>query len=232
MKRFYKNVSLGQHEAGWQVLLDGRGVKTAGKVAQVVPTQALAEALAAEWERQEGEIDPSSFPFRDLTDYTIDIASPTRSAVIAAILRFAESDTLCYRADPEEALFERQVQVWEPLVTAAEARWQVQFVRVSGVIHHAQPAATLARLKAALGELDNLTLAALHTLASLAASLIIGLAALEPGADAHALWHAAELEEEWQAELWGRDAEAEARTARRFVTFVAAMKFAELAGAR
>ncbi len=232
MKRFYKNVSLGQHETGWQVLLDGRGVKTPGKAAQVVPTHALAEALAAEWERQEGEIDPASFPIRDLADYAIDIAGPTRSAVIAAILRFAESDTLCYRADPEEALFERQAEVWEPLVTAAEARWQVQFVRVSGVIHHAQPAATLARLEAALGELDNLTLAALHTVASLAASLIIGLAALEPGADAHALWHAAELEEEWQAELWGRDAEAEARNARRYVTFVAAMKFAELAGAR
>lgn len=228
MKRFYKEVSLGAQGTGWQVLLDGRGVKTAGKAAQVAPTRVLGEALAAEWAAQGEEIDPASFPLRDLADYAIDIGGPDREAVIAAVLRFAESDTLCYRAEPEEALFDRQQQVWEPLVTAAEARWQVRFQRVSGVIHHAQPAETLERLEAALGELDGFALAALHTLASLAASLIVGLAALAPEADGEALWQASELEEIWQAELWGSDAEAEARAAYRFATFEAAMNFARL----
>ncbi len=229
MKRFFKDVTLGQHEGGWQVLLDGRGVKTAAKAAQLAPTRALSEALAAEWAAQGEEIVPASFPLRDLADYAIDIAGPTRSAVIPAVLRFAESDTLCYRAEPDEALFGRQSQVWEPLVTAAEARWQVRFLRISGVIHHAQPPETLARLEAALDELDGFDLAALHTLASLAASLIIGMAALDPDADGEALWQASELEEIWQAELWGSDAEAEARAAHRFATFTAAMRFARLA---
>ena len=229
MKRFFKDVTLGQHEGGWQVLLDGRGVKTAAKAAQLAPTRALGEALAAEWAAQGEEIVPASFPLRDLADYAIDIAGPTRSVVIAAVLRFAESDTLCYRAEPDEALFGRQSQVWEPLVTAAEARWQVRFLRISGVIHHAQPAETLARLEAALDELDGFDLAALHTLASLAASLIIGMAALDPDADGEALWQASELEGIWQAELWGSDAEAEARAAHRFARFTAAMRFARLA---
>jgi chaperone required for assembly of F1-ATPase len=112
---------------------------------------------------------------------------------------------------------------------AAEARWDARFVRVSGVIHQPQPTATLARMEAVLGELDAASLAALHTLASLAASLIIGLAALAPDAEPEALWQASELEEEWQAQLWGRDAEAEDRSARRFATFKAAMRFAGLA---
>ena len=229
MKRFYKEVATGEAAGGWQVLLDGRAVKTAGKAAQVVPSLALAEALAAEWAAQGETIDPASFPIRYLADYAIDIAGPSRSTVIAAILRDAESDTLCYRADPDEALFARQRLVWEPLVLAAEARWDIRFVRVSGVIHQPQPRATLARLEAVLGELDAANLAALHTLASLAASLIIGLAALAPDAEPQTLWQASELEEAWQAELWGRDAEAEARQARRFATFKAAMEFAGLA---
>lgn len=228
MKRFYKQVTLDQRDGGWQVMLDGRAVRTAGKAAQRVPARPLAAALAAEWERQGEEIDPAMFVYRDLADYALDLVTPAPARAIATILRFAESDTLCYRGDPDEALFARQQAVWEPLVVAAEQRWQVHFVRVSGVIHRPQPPATLARLEAVLGAADPFTLAALQTLASLAASLIVGLAALAPDADGEALWQAAELEEIWQAELWGRDAEAKARQAQRFASFAAAMRFVGL----
>ncbi|MFN5780125.1 MAG: molecular chaperone, partial [Novosphingobium sp.] len=131
-------------------------------------------------------------------------------------------------------LHARQLERWEPLLSVAEARDGVQFERISGVIHRAQPPETLARLAQRLERLDPLALAALNTLASLAASLVIGLAALEPDADAGALWIAAELEEDWQAELWGRDAEAEERRARRAAAFANAVRFAALArlGAR
>ena len=229
MKRFYRETAAAEQPGGWQVTLDGRGVKTQGGRPQLLPTRALADALAAEWAAQGEEIDPASFVLRDLADVALDVIAPDRADAVATLLRYAETDTLCYRAEPDEALFGRQSQVWEPLVTAAEARWQVRFLRISGVIHHAQPPETLARLEAALDELDGFDLAALHTLASLAASLIIGMAALDPDADGEALWQASELEEIWQAELWGSDAEAEARAAHRFATFTAAMRFARLA---
>ncbi len=229
MKRFYKAVTLAPEDGGWRVLLDLRGIKTAGGKAQVVPTRALAEAMAAEWEGQGEEIDPAAFRFRDLADYAIDIAGPDRATVIAAVLRFAETDTLCYRAEPDEALHQRQLAVWEPLLSAAEQRWDVHFERIAGIIHRAQPKATLARMQAVLETHDSFTLAALHTLASLAASLVVALAAIAPDADAEALWNAANLEEDWQAELWGWDGDAEALRARRFGEFAGAMGFAELA---
>jgi chaperone required for assembly of F1-ATPase len=121
------------------------------------------------------------------------------------------------------------MEVWEPLVTSAELRWDIHFTRISGVIHQPQPPATLERLKAVLAAKDDFTLAALQALASLSASLIVALAAIEPGADAAALWQVSELEEAWQAELWGRDAEAEARSAGRLAIFAAAMRFVQLA---
>ena len=229
MKRFYREVSLAEAERGWRVLLDGRGIKTAGGRAQIVPTRALAAALSEEWAAQGEEIDPARFILRDLADYAIDIAGPERGRTIPALLRYAETDTLCYRAEPDEALYARQSEVWEPLLNSAEARWDVHFERVSGVIHQPQPAATLGRLEQVLMAEDDFTLAALNTLASLAASLVIGLAALAPDADADVLWTAANLEEDWQAELWGKDAEAAARREWRLGQFKAALHFARLA---
>lgn len=229
MKRFWKQVSVAQGPEGWRVLLDGRAIKTVGGRPQAVPTQALATALGEEWAAQGEEIDPSRFVLRDMADYAIDVVANEREQVIADLLRYAETDTLCYRGDPGEALTDRQDEVWEPLLIAAEQRYDVHFERVSGVLHRPQPAATLARLQAVLAAHDDLALAALKTLASLAASLTVALAALEPGADAERLWDAANLEEDWQAELWGKDAEAMDRRARRLAAFQAAAHFAELA---
>jgi chaperone required for assembly of F1-ATPase len=228
MKRFYKLVSVEPSGTGWRVLLDGRGIRTAGKHAQIVPTRALAEALAAEWSGQGEEIDASGFMLRDMADYAIDVIAGGRDAIIRELLIYAETDTLCYRADDNEALAGRQAEVWEPLLAAAEARWDVHFERVAGIIHRPQPEVTLARMRGVLEAEDAFTLAALMTLTSLSASLVLALAAIAPGADAEALWNAANLEEDWQAELWGKDAEAEARRAKRFGDFKAAMRFAAL----
>lgn len=229
MKRFYKAVAVAPEGSGWRVTLDGRPVRSVGGRAQIAPTRTLAEALAAEWAAQGEEIDPAAFVLRDMADHALDVVGPDRAAAIATLLRYAETDTLCYRAEEGEALLERQREVWEPLLTAAEARWDVHFERIGGVIHRPQPAATLARLQAVLEAEDDFALAALTTLTTLAASLVIGLAALSGGADTDTLWNAANLEEDWQAELWGKDHEAEARRARRLGAFGAAMRFARLA---
>jgi chaperone required for assembly of F1-ATPase len=229
MKRFYKQVSVAEGEDGWRVLLDGRAIKTASGRPQTVPTSALAEAIADEWAEQSEEIDPAGFVLRDMADYAIDVVAIDRAGTIRSLLPYAETDTLCYRGDEGEALAERQAEVWEPLLHQAEALWDIHFERIGGVIHRAQPAATLARLEKVLAAESDYALAALRTLASLAASLIIGLIALAPGADAEALWNAANLEEDWQAELWGKDDEALALREKRFRAFAAAIRFAELA---
>lgn len=232
MKRFYKDVTVAEAGAGWQVMLDGRGVKSQGGRPQIVPSRALADQLAAEWAAQQGEIDPAGFVVRDMADFALDVIAPAREAAIEALLRFAEGDTLCYRAEAGEPLHERQIDLWEPVLTAAEARYDIHFERIAGVIHRAQPAATLARLRAVLAARDDFALSALNTLASLSASLTVALAALEPGADADALWTAANLEEDWQADLWGKDWEAEQKRAQRAAIFTRAVQFARAASGR
>ncbi|PNU02962.1 ATP12 family chaperone protein [Novosphingobium guangzhouense] len=228
MKRFYKEASTQPTQDGWRATLDGRPIRTAAGRPQIVPTQALAEALAAEWAAQGDEIDTAAFRYRDLADFAIDAVATNREGVIAELLPYAETDTLCYRADPDEALYKRQAQVWEPLLAAVEARLGVTFTRISGIIHKPQPEATLARLRTELEALGDFELAALKMLSSLAASLVIALEAIRPGTDAEALWQAAELEADWQVELWGDDWEAAERRAARFEAFQLAIALAQL----
>lgn len=232
MKRFWKDVSVIAAEGGWQVTLDGRALKTQGGKAQILPTSALAEMLAEEWRGQEEEVDPAGFPLRDMADYAIDQVATDPAGAATKLLAYAETDTLCYRADPDEPLYARQQDVWEPVVTAFEAREGVRLARVSGIVHHPQPDATLDALRARLIRLDPFTLAPLEILTALSASLCVGLSALERDADHAALWAASELEEHWQAELWGRDEEAKARQDTRTKAFMLAADFAQAATAQ
>jgi chaperone required for assembly of F1-ATPase len=231
IRRFYKEVSVAEASGGWQVMLDARGVKTVGGAPQVVPTPALGEALAAEWRRQGEKIDPASLPLRDMADYAIDMVAADPAGVARGLIAYAETDTLCYRADPDEPLHARQQEVWEPLLAAFEAAHGIRLVRVSGIVHRPQPPEALAALEARLRALDPFALAGVEAMARLAASLVTALAALDATGEEEslALWQAASLEEEWQAELWGRDREAEDRRARREADFLRACAFARLA---
>ena len=231
MKRFYKNVSYTQTDAGWIVALDGRPLKTQGGQPQIVPSEPLARMLAREWNAQGETIDPAGFRARDMTDYAIDVVTQDSDLIVDKLLGYAQTDTLCYRAEPEDALFRRQQEMWEPIVARLEAREAIRLHRISGVVHRPQPEQSLSVLREVLTSLDPFRLAALEQTTSLAASLCIGLSALESEADGEALWDAANLEEDWQADLWGRDEEAQERRARRQSDFLHAIAYGRAASA-
>ena len=227
MRRFYKDVGMRKVDDGWQVMLDDRPLKTQRGAPQIVPGAALADLLAGEWREQGEELDTRRFVLRNLADFAIDIVSPDRDAAIDKLLQYAATDTLCYRADPDEPLWRRQQELWEPMVTACEARHAIQLERISGIVHRQQPEISLAALRRRLESEDDFTLAALTTMASLAASLVVPLALLDnPETDPAALFAAANAEEDWQAELWGWDFEAEKTRASRLEAFEKAAQFA------
>lgn len=228
MRRFWKEAAVAEADGGFRVMLDGKPIRTQGGNAQVLPNRALAEAMAEEWSRPGDKVAPAGFIYRDLADFALDRVRPGRDATIATLLRYAETDTLCYRADPEDALYRRQRELWDPLLANLEARHGVKLKPVSGVVHRPQPEAAIARMREVLAPLDDFTLAALHTLAPLAASLTVALAAIEPDADPVALYAAANCEQDWQAEQWGWEQQAERDRAAKLAAFEAAARFARL----
>jgi chaperone required for assembly of F1-ATPase len=206
MKRFYKEVTAAPEDAGYGIRLDGRPVRTPGRWPLAVPTLVLAERIAREWAEQGEEIDPRTMRFTGLANAAIDRVAPDPAAFAAGIAAYGESDLLCYRADGPAPLVARQAERWDPLLDWAAKRYDVHFTVVAGVMHAAQPEATLERLRAAVAIHSSFILAGLSPIVSLTGSLVAGLALLEGAADAGSVWDAAQLDELWQIEMWGEDA--------------------------
>lgn len=229
MKRFYKDVAVVPMDEGLSILLDGRPVRTPARASLALPTSALADAVAEEWRAQGDEIDPAAMPITGLANAAIDHVATNKADFAAGIARYAQSDLLCYRADGPAALVARQAAAWEPLLEWGRGRYDVAFVVTQGILPVAQPEETLDRLATAVSALDPFTLAGLSALVTLSGSLVCGLAIVEGGYDPAAVWQAAEIDEAWQVEQWGKDAEAAARSVRRAAEFATAARFCALA---
>ncbi|WP_184085443.1 ATP12 family protein [Sphingomonas xinjiangensis] len=223
MRRFWKDVTV---EAG-EVALDGKPVRTPGRAPLTLPTPQLAQAVAAEWREVRETIDPRAMPLTGLANAAIDRISTARDTFAEGLSAYGESDLLCYRAAEPAPLVERQAAAWDPLLDWARGRYDVHFETAIGVMHRAQPDATVARLREAVLALDPFRLAGLSPVVTISGSLVAALALLEGAADAETVWQAARIDEDWQAEQWGEDALAvEAAEARRR-DFDAGVRFLE-----
>ena len=225
-KRFYKAVSVatvGTPDA-FQVLLDGRPIRTPAKRVLAVPTRALAEALAAEWQAQATVIDPTAMPLTRLVNTALDGVSGCEREVAADIAAYAGSDLLCYLALAPDDLVERQTALWGPIHDWLATELGVRPRLAHGVIHVAQDPALVAEFAAALRPCDAFQLAALHVMTTLTGSAMLALACLRRRLDVQTAWTLAHVDEDNQIARWGWDAEARRRRDARGVEMQAAAR--------
>ena len=225
VRRFYKQATVGEQG---NILLDGRPVKTPGRADLAPPTAALAEAIVAEWNAQSEKIDPRAMPLTGLANAAIDRIAPDTDAFARGLAIFGESDLLCYRAQGPAPLVARQAALWDPPLAWARRRYDVEFTVASGVIHRPQPEATVTRLTHEVLARDAFALAGLSPLVTISGSLVTALALAEGGVDFDSAWAAASLDEQWQIDTWGEDAEAVAALAARHADFQAGWRFLSL----
>ena len=214
-KRFWTDVSVEPGEGGWRVLLDGRSPKTPAGVPLVLPTEAAARLVAEEWATQGEFLDPATMPATRLAATAIDRIPQARVETAEEIARYAGSDVLCYFADGPQALVARQRAEWTPWLDWAERELGVRLHRAEGIAHVAQPPESLVRVRDLALALDDFSLTGLATAVGLFGSAVLALAAQQgalSGEIAHGL---ARLDEAFQEDQWGVDAEAAERTATR-----------------
>jgi len=221
--RFFKTVSVAQTPRGYQIHLDGKVLKTPARDDLLLPSRALADAVAAEWDAQETKVDPGAMPLTRICNTALDGVSKTMGEVRAEILAFAHTDFLCYRADTPERLVEIQSEQWDPYLNWIAEKHGARFYVTQGIIHVAQPATSLAAVERMLEEVKSpLVLAALHVLTSITGSVILPLALAEGQADSDSVWTATHVDEDWTTSQWGEDFEASQRRALRRKEFDAA----------
>lgn len=207
MKRFYKQTGVDEGEGGFRVLLDGKPMRTPAKATLVVPTQALAEAIATEWASvpDKAEINAAFLPLTRLAATGIDRVVSRRDEVIADTAKYAGSDLLCYRATAPESLVKLQQDRWQPLLDWAAERHGARLVTAEGIGFVEQPQDARARLQEAVAAHGDLALSALYNLTHTAGSVVIALAVSDGRLDAAEAFTAAQTDELYQIDRWGDD---------------------------
>ncbi len=213
---------------GHGITLDGKPLKTPGKRDLVSPNAALATEIAEEWNAQHGDVRPTTMPLTRLAATSIDRVALHRDAIIRQTANYGGTDLVCYRATHPPALAALQLAVWQPLIDWTVLRYDAPLTVTAGVIPKSQPDATLRAFAAAVGELNDFELAALHAVTAACGSLIIGLALIEGRLDAQQAFAASQLDESFQIEAWGEDAEQAQRRRALAADIEAAARFLSL----
>lgn len=230
-KRFYKDVTVEPSSDLYAVALDGRPLRTPAKQPLLVPTQALAAAIAEEWRAQGEFIDPASMPHTKLANTTVDGVRVNHDDVCADVARFSAMDLLCYRTDQPKELVEKQQDEWDPILKWAEHLLDVRFKCTSGVMPITQDDALSACVCAYLADISAFELAPLHTFTTLTGSAVLALAVYRKKLSAEQAWSKAHVDEDWQISQWGADEEAAARRQLRWLEMQNAATFLSLAQA-
>jgi chaperone required for assembly of F1-ATPase len=197
-----------------------------------MPSASLAEAIAAEWEAQQGDIRPTTMPLTRLAATAIDRTASQRELVVAETANYAETDLVCYRAEHPPALIARQEAAWQPLIDWAMRRYDAGLAVTSGIVPQLQAPASLKAFAATVAAQDDFRLTALHTMTAACGSLVIGLALMEGRLDAAAAFAVSQLDESFQIEAWGEDAEAAARRHALAEDIAATARFVQLLDAK
>jgi chaperone required for assembly of F1-ATPase len=225
LKRFYQRAEIEERDGAYHLVLDGRSAKTPARQPVAVPTRALGELLAAEWQAQGAEIDPAAMPVTRIVNSAIDGVAPQRQVVIDDIAKYAGSDLICYRAGDPERLVEAQARAWDPILEWARQELGTRFILSEGVMPVTQPPAAVEAVRRRLEAVGSpFRLAALHVMTTLTGSVLIALAHAAGRLDADEAWAAAHVDETFQESLWGEDEEAMKRRAARRSEFDAASK--------
>lgn len=229
-KRFWKTATAEACDGGFTVRLDGRAVKTPAKSAFVLPTLAMAQAAATEWDAQVKEVRPETMPVTRMANSAIDKVAVQFDEVAGLLAAYGESDLLCYRATGPVELIARQEAAWNPLLDWAAAVLGAPLVATAGVVHVAQPPGSIAALRARLFALTPFQLAAMHDLISISGSLILGFAVAGQRLTAAEAFSISRIDEQWQAEKWGEDEDAAALEALKRAALIEAARFWNLCG--
>lgn len=227
-KRFWKTAEATREERGYTVRLDGRPVRTPAKAPLVVPTYALANEIAREWDAQKDSVNPEVMPMTRSANAAIDKVAGQHAEVADMVAGYGDTDLLCYRAEAPQELIDRQSSAWNPYLDWARETLNVRLVVVSGLMYTAQPRASLERLRAMVHEMNAFELTAFHDLVGISGSLILGFAAVRGQQPIKDIWESSRLDDIWQQEQWGLDPEAEQDAIRKRDAFLHAKVFFDL----
>jgi chaperone required for assembly of F1-ATPase len=213
-RRFYREVATAPAGDGFAVRLDGRDLRAPKGTPLVLPTPALADLVAEEWAAQGAHLELGAMHATRLANTAVESLPTAREATADQVAQYAAADLICYFADAPAGLVERQAQRWGPWLARVEAEAGLRFVRAAGIVHQPQPPETIAAVRALALARDDFALAGLAFGTALFGSAILAIGVSRGWLAGPEAFDVSRLDEGWQEETWGVDAEAAERSAR------------------
>ena len=210
MKRFYKLVSTEKVSGGFHILLDGKPVKTKSGAHLLASNEAIANRLMQEWAAQEEHILPNTMPFTQIINTIIDRVSVERDVMSAAVLKYLDTDLICYFADEPEALVKLQKDKWQPWLDWFEGKFESKLKTTTDLAALTQEKSAHDAVAKYVDGLDDEHFTILQIVTSVSGSVILGLALTCGDASADQLFDACYIEESFKdalydAEKYGED---------------------------
>jgi chaperone required for assembly of F1-ATPase len=227
-KRFYAGTGIAPADGGFTVTLDGRPTRTPGRVPVVVPVEALAALMAAEWAAQGERIDAVTMPLVRLVNSALEGGAAQLPALREEVTRYAGNDLLLYRADSPAELVAEEEAAWDGALVKLARHFGVAFQPTIGIRHQPQPPATLARIAAAHADEPVLAMTALASITALTGSGLLAVGLRHGLFTPDETWAAAHVDEDYNIRLWGAVEEAVAHRRQRRQEFDAAVTVLEL----
>ncbi len=210
-KRFYKDVSVAQGEGGWIVQLDGRTLKTPGKITLLIPQEKAAQLIAAEWDAQTEFIRPETMPVTRLLNVAVEQTPDNRDALIAEARKYAGTDVLCYREGEVRLHHEEQAAKWNPILAWA-AEQGVALIITDSLIAIEQDEGALDAVAKFASGLKNMPLTLFVHLVAVYGSAVLAMAVMKTHVNGEDAYELSRLDELWQIKYWGEDEEAKERS--------------------
>lgn len=200
MKRAYKLASYNKTQDGYVIQLDAKTIKTPLSQPLAAPNRAIADVVVQEWLAQGEEIVPDSMPMTQMLTTALD-RTRERDSITKALLKYLDTDLLCYRVKEPEALGKRQKETWDRWLTWFDEHFESPLEVTYKIDALTQDSDTHKQIWNYLEALDEFYFTILQIVTSLTGSIVLGLAFIENEASAEDVFAAAELEEIYYAEV-------------------------------
>uniref|UniRef100_A0A8C1T622 ATP synthase mitochondrial F1 complex assembly factor 2 n=1 Tax=Cyprinus carpio TaxID=7962 RepID=A0A8C1T622_CYPCA len=204
-KKFYENVSIAQGEGGlFEINLDKRKLKTPGGKLFTVPNEALAIAVATEWDAQKDTLKFYTMHLTTLCNTALDNPTQrTKEQMISAALKFLETDTICYRVEEPPGLVELQRNEWDPVMNWIEQRYNVVIGSSSNIMGPQIPEETKETFQQHLNSYNLWSMTGLEYVITQLKSLVLSFGLIDRHLSVEQAVVLSRLEEEYQIQRWG-----------------------------
>lgn len=204
MKKFYSLSSTKKTDEGFVIQLDGKTINTPSGQELVAPTRELADAIVQEWAAQVDTIKPDTMPLTQILNTAID-RMRDRDSITKALLKYLDTDLLCYRTKTPEGMAARQKQIWDPWLTWFDEHFESPLYTTFDIKAIKQDEDTHKQIWNYIEALDEYYFAILNIVTSLSGSIVLALAFLEHEATPEQLFQAMYVEEDYNGALAGED---------------------------